>query len=165
MASKRLAIVTAKGVVHYGWQPTGQRYDVPVTGAHGSNVQVLGLQSQNGSTAAYLLKGYVTSETVIEVFGDYCQALTETTVAVLDNASCHTIGAFQARLRLNDWAEQGLLVYHLPPYSPEPNPIEQFEKSLRANFFPLTLGNASKNCWRHSPRPWSSSAKLLTCHR
>lgn len=123
-----------KGVVPYGWQPTGQRYDVPVTGAHGSNVQVLGLESQDGTTAAYLHKGYVTSETVIEVFDDYCETLTETTVVVLDNASCHTSGAFHARL--DDWAEQGLLVYHLPPYSPELNPIERFWKKLKYQLLP-----------------------------
>ena len=62
-----------KGVVPYGWQPIGQRYEVPVTGAHGSNIQVLGFESQSGTTATYLHKDYVTSVTVIQMFDDYCQ--------------------------------------------------------------------------------------------
>jgi len=124
-----------KGVVPYGWQPIGQRYNVPVTGAHGSSIQVLGFESERGSTATYLHKGYVTSETVIEVFDDYCQTLTETTVVVLDNASCHTSAAFQSRL--DDWAENGLLVYHLPPYSPELNSIERFWKKLKYQLLPV----------------------------
>lgn len=123
-----------KGVVPYGWQPLGKRYDVPVTGAHGSNVQVLGFESQAGSIATYLHKGYVTSETIIEVFDDYCQTLTEATVVVLDNASCHTSAAFRARL--DQWAEQGLFVYHIPPYSPELNSIERFWKKLKYQLLP-----------------------------
>ncbi len=123
-----------KGVVPYGWQPTGERYDVPVTGAHGSNVQVLGFESQEGAIAAYLHKGYVTTETVIEVFDDYCQTLTGSTVIVLDDASCHTSRAFQDRL--NRWADQGLLVYHLPPYSPELNSIEHFWKKIKYQLLP-----------------------------
>ena len=91
-----------KGVVPYGWQPIGQRYEVPVTGAHGSHIQVLGFESQSGTTATYLHKGYVTSDTVTQVFDDYCQTIKGTTVVILDNASCHTSAAFQSRL--DAWA-------------------------------------------------------------
>lgn len=123
-----------KGVVPYGWQPIGQRYEVPVTGAHGSNIQALGFEGQDGSTHVYLHKGYVTSQTVIEVFDDYCQTITEPTVVVLDNASCHTSGEFQAHL--DAWAEKGLYVYHLPPYCPELNAIERFWKKLKYQLLP-----------------------------
>lgn len=135
-----------KGVVPYGWQPVGRRYDVPVTGADGSNVQVMEFEAQDGTTAPYLHKGYVTSETVIEVFDDYCQTLTGTTVVVLDNASCHTSGAFEARL--DDWAKSGLLVYHLPPYSPELSTIERFWGKLKYQLLPATA--------------WERFQKLLT---
>ena len=123
-----------KGVVPYGWQPVGQRYDVPVTGAHGSNIQALGFEGQDGAKHVYLHKGYVTSETVIEVFDDYCQTINEPTVVVLDNAPCHTSGEFQAHL--DAWAEKGLYVYHLPPYSPELNAIERFWRKLRYQLLP-----------------------------
>jgi len=124
-----------KGVVPYGWQPVGKRYEVPVTGAHGSSIQVLGFESQDGSTATYLHKGYVTTETVVEIFDDYCQTIKEPTVVVLDNASCHTSAAFLARL--DQWAENGLFVYHIAPYSPELNSIERFWKKLKYNLLPV----------------------------
>lgn len=125
-----------KGVVPYGWQPSGQRTEVSVTGAHGSSVQVLGLEHSDGSVDAYMHKGYVNSQTVIEVLDDFSRNLEQTTVVVLDNASCHTSAAFNACL--NRWSERGLLVYHLPPYSPELNAIERFWKRLKYHLMPAT---------------------------
>ncbi len=124
-----------KGVVPYGWQPIGRRYEIPVTGAHGSNVQTLGFQSQNGDTHTYLHKGYVNSEMVIAIYDDYCQTIEGPTVVVLDNASVHTSGAFQARLE--DWADKGLYIYHLSPYSPELNAIEGLWKKLKYQLLPV----------------------------
>lgn len=123
-----------KGVVPYGWLPVGERTDVPVTGAHGSTVQTLGFEHQNGETQTYLHKGYVNSQTVIEVFDDFCDTIDQTTVVILDNASCHTSGAFKASVER--WAERGLLVYNLPPYSPELNAIERLWKKLKYQLMP-----------------------------
>lgn len=123
-----------KGVVPYGWLPVGERGDVPVTGAHGSNVQVLGFQHDNGDTQTYLHKGYVNTETVIQVMDDFCETIDQTTVVVLDNASCHTSAAFEQRLK--QWSERGLLVYHLPPYSPELNTIEHLWRKLKYQLMP-----------------------------
>lgn len=125
-----------KGVVPYGWQPQGQRAEIPVTGAHGSNIQVLGFESQAGEVEAYLHRGYVTTETVIAVFDSYSEQLDRMTVVVLDNASCHTSSAFQSQLEV--WAKRGLLVYHLSPYSPELNAIEGFWKKLKYQLMPVT---------------------------
>lgn len=125
-----------KGVTPYGWQPIGERMEVPVTGAHGSSIQALGFEHEDGSKQMYLQKGYVNSETVIEAFDDYSEQIDQTTVVVLDNASCHTSAAFTACL--DKWAERGLLVYHLPPYSPELNSIERFWKTLKYQLMPAT---------------------------
>jgi transposase len=123
-----------KGIVPYGWQPTGTRYEVPVSGAHGNNVQVLGFEGRDGSTGTYLHKGSVNSKTVIEVFDDYIQTIAGPTVVVLDNASCHTSGEIESRLE--GWAKQGLYVYYLPPYSPELNAIERLWKRLKYQLMP-----------------------------
>lgn len=125
-----------KGVVPYGWQPLGERLDVPVSGAHGSTVQALGFESQDGTTDMYLHKGYVNSETVIAVFDDYSQQIDHPTVIILDNASCHTSAAFKACMER--WAERGLFIYHLPAYSPELNAIELFWKKLKYQLLPAT---------------------------
>jgi transposase len=123
-----------KGVVPYGWLPVGERTEVPVTGAHGSTVQTLGFEHQSGQTQTYLHKGYVNSQTVIEVFDDFCETIDQTTVVILDNASCHTSGSFKASAKR--WAERGLLVYNLPPYSPELNAIERLWKKLKYQLMP-----------------------------
>ena len=128
--------LSLKGVVPYGWQPVGERVEIPVTGAHGSTLQVLGVQHQDGSVDSYLHKGTVDSETVIEVLDDYSCQLEGPTVVVLDNASSHTSGAFFDALER--WAERGLFVYHLPPYSPELNMIEGFWKKLKYQLLPVT---------------------------
>lgn len=123
-----------KGVVPYGWLPVGERTEVPVTGAHGSTIQVLGFEHEDGTAQTYLHKGYVNTEIVIEVLDDYCETLEQTTVVVLDNASCHTSAAFQASTER--WAERGLLVYYIPPYSPELNSIERLWKKLKYQLMP-----------------------------
>jgi transposase len=123
-----------KGVVPYGWLPVGDRTDVPVTGAHGSTVQVLGFEHQNGEIQTYLHKGCVKTQTVIEVFDDFCDTIKKTTVVILDNASCHTSGAFKASLER--WAERGLLVYSIPSYSPELNAIERLWRKLKYQLMP-----------------------------
>ena len=123
-----------QGVVPYGWLPVGARTDIPVTGAHGSTVQAIGFEHQDGTTQTYLHKGYVSTQTVIEIIEDFCETIDQTTVVILDNASCHTSGAFQACVQR--WAERGLLVYHLPPYSPELNSIERLWRKLKYQLMP-----------------------------
>lgn len=124
-----------KGVIPYGWQPIGERVEIPVTGAHGANIQVLGFEHPDGSADTYLEKGYVNTDTVIQIMDDYCERITQTTVVVLDNASCHTSAAFNACL--DRWAARGLLIYHLPPYSPELNAIELLWKKLKYQLLPI----------------------------
>lgn len=124
-----------KGVVPYGWLPAGERSDVPVTGAHGSNIQAIGFEHQDGHTQAYLHKGYVNTQTVIEIMDDFCETIEQTMVVILDNASCHTSHAFKECLER--WDDRGLLVYHLPPYSPELNSIERLWKKLKYQLMPV----------------------------
>ena len=55
---------------------------------------------------------------------------------ILDNASCHKSAAFFERVE--KWAERGLLVYYLPPYSPELNAIERLWQKLKYQYLPPT---------------------------
>ena len=125
---------SVRGVIPYGWTPKGERASVPITGNRGSSVQVLGLKHQDGNVNSYLHKGTVNSEIVISVLDDYSSQLVRTTVIILDNSRCHTSGAFSDRLEV--WEKRGLLVYHLPPYSPELNSIELFWRKLKYHLLP-----------------------------
>ena len=57
-------------------------------------------------------------------------------MVVLDNASIHHSAAFDNRLE--QWAEQGLLFYFLPPYCPELNLIEKLWKMIKYHWLPLS---------------------------
>lgn len=127
---------SVKGVVPYGWTPIGERASVPLTGNQGSSVQALGLEHQNGEASVYLHRGTVNTQTVISVLDDYSRQIDRTTVIILDNASCHRSAAFQDQVET--WAERGLLVYYLPPYSPELNAIERLWKKIKYQYLPPT---------------------------
>ena len=123
-----------KGIVPYGWQPEGVRYEVPV-GPERGNIQVLGIEEENGKTFGYLHKGRVFGSTVAEVLDDYSQRLRRPTVLVLDNASVHTCNLIADKM--GAWNERGLYFYFLPPYSPELNAIESLWDKLKYQQLPI----------------------------
>ena len=55
--------------------------------------------------------------------------LEKPTVIVLDNASVHTAKIIQKQR--NVWEERGLILFYLPPYSPQLNLIEILWKMLK----------------------------------
>lgn len=119
----------------YGGQPVGERLEVPVTGAHGGTIQVLGLQLAGGSVDSSLHTAPVGDEAVIAVLENYSIRIARSTVVVLDNATAHTSGTFCDALER--WAELGLKVCHLPPYSPKLNAIERFWKKRKYQLLPV----------------------------
>jgi len=135
------AAFSLSGVVPYGWQPIGQRTEVPV-GAQGA-VQVLGITEEHGATYGYLHRGTVRGKTVAEVLDDYSRRITKPTVLILDNASVHTCNLVSDRMTV--WNEQGLYFYFLPTYSPELNDIERLWDKLKHQALPL----AAWTCFTH----------------
>jgi len=71
---------------------------------------------------SYIADGRVNSDKVIEVFDDFANSLSKPTVVVLDNASYHKSKKFKANFYR--WANKGLTLLYLPPYSPQLNIIE-----------------------------------------
>ncbi len=73
---------------------------------------------------------------VIAAINDFARTLRGTTVLVLDNASPHTCR--EVSEHIEKWAERGLILYNLPPYSPELNAIEHLWRKLKHQFIPPT---------------------------
>lgn len=128
---------STQAVVPYGWQPVGERREVPV-GAKRASVQVLGIQEEGAKIYGYLHQGRVYGSTVAEVLDDYSQRITRPTVLILDNASVHTCGLVEAQMEV--WNERGLFFYFLPPHCPELNWIERLWKKLKYQLLPI-------DCW------------------
>jgi len=139
--------LTLRGVVPYGWQPVGERMDVPVTGGSHPSLQALGFQSSLGEVCCYLHRGSVDTWTVTAVLDNFVDTLTRPATIVIDNASVHCSKAFRAHE--GSWKAAGVELYRIPPYSPELNPIERFWQKLKYQLMPTEA--------------WESFEDMLEC--
>lgn len=124
------------GVVSYAWQQLGERTEIPISGGHRQSIQVLGFQTCDGKVRSYVQRSTVRGSSVVAAINDFVRRISQTTVLVLDNASPHTCRAVAEHIER--WAERGLILYKLPPYSPELNPIEHLWRKLKHQLIPPT---------------------------
>ncbi len=110
------------GVVSYAWQRRGERTEIQISGGHRNSIQVMGFMSKKGEVKSYVQRSTVKGSSVVASIHDFARTLRGTTVLVLDNASPHTCR--EVLEHIEKWAERGLILYNLPPYSPELNAIE-----------------------------------------
>lgn len=123
-------------VVGYAWQPIGKRIEIPISGGTRKPVQVLGFEHSNGHTHTYLHRGTVKGSTVLTAIQDFLKTVRSTTVLILDNASPHTCKLVEEHIE--EWAKKNLILYFLPPYSPELNQIEHLWHKLKYQLLPPT---------------------------
>lgn len=124
------------GVVSYAWQRVGERTEIPISGGHRNSIQVLGFQSTQGELRAYVQRSTVRGSTVVAAIEDFVRTIRRTTVLVLDNAKPHTCR--EVARYIEQWANQGLILYNLPTYSPELNAIEHLWRKLKHQLIPPT---------------------------
>ena len=131
-------------VVPYGWQPAGERSAIELSGKRNS-IHVLAIENESGKTTSYLHQGSINGGTIVAVIDDFANHIRKPTVLVLDNASPHTCKEVLSHKQ--KWEELGLVLYPLPPYSPELNAIEHLWKSVKYTELPAVA--------------WKSVASLL----
>lgn len=116
--------------VPYAWQLRGQPpVALPAERGAGGGYSVLGFwrPANPDATAGQHFVGLLapaafTAELFVLAVADFLLHLAQPTILILDNASIHKALLVQAHRTL--WAEQGLTLFFLPPYSPELNRIE-----------------------------------------
>ncbi|TWU01007.1 IS630 family transposase [Stieleria varia] len=127
--------LTLREVVPYGWQPVGERIEVPVTGGSRPSLQALGFQSCEGDVHCYLHRSNVSTWTVTSVIDHFISTLTRPATIVIDNASVHTSEEFRRQELV--WQQRNVEFFRIPPYSPELNRIERFWEKLKYELMPV----------------------------
>lgn len=97
--------------------------------AKGRGLTCFGLLSRNNKLLFTTTTGSITSAFVFEYLERLSFKLQKITVLVLDNASVHTAKIIQKQRKV--WEERGLILFYLPPYSPQLNLIEILWKMLK----------------------------------
>lgn len=120
--------------VPYAWQPVGERLEIP--SQRSRRLNVLGFLGLSQQLSCFTVEGNVDSSCILTAMDAFAKTLQRTALVVLDNASIHHSAAFDNRLE--QWAEQGLLFYFLPPYCPELNLIEKLWKMIKYHWLPLS---------------------------
>ena len=120
--------------VPYGWQPIGQRIEIPCSKS--SQLNVLGFLEYGGKRFdPYMIQGGIDSATVTMCMNSFCKKITRPTTVVLDNAPIHTSATFQAMIP--KWETQNLYLWFLPAYCPELNLIEILWKKIKYYWLPI----------------------------
>jgi len=125
--------------VSYGYSQVGEQKRMEQTKiVQKGRISILGLWEEQAGFEYGLAKGGFKSPSYIElmnwVAARAAVTLAETgrmTVVVQDNGSIHKSQIVQARW--DAWAEQGLIMFFLPPYCSEMNPIEGEWHQLKAH--------------------------------
>lgn len=132
--------------VPYGWQPVGQRIEIP--SGKSSQINVLGFLDYQGQRFdSYVVNGCIDAAIVIMCLNSFCKNLKRPTTVVIDNAPIHTSAAFQAMIP--EWEKQNLFLWFLPPYSPELNLIEILWKKIKYYWLPLDAYQSFQNLNSH----------------
>jgi putative transposase len=125
--------------VSYSYSPIGEQKRMEQTKPiYGWRISILGLWQENVGFEYGLAKGGFNSRSYLELMqwiaAKAAVRLAETgqiTVVVQDNGSIHKSQIVQAQWDI--WAAQGLIMFFLPPYCSEMNPIEGEWHQIKAH--------------------------------
>jgi transposase len=130
-----------KSNIPYAWSPIKET--MVIKSFHAKRFNVLGFINKQGNLKSYLKEKSIKSDTVIEVFDDFSKQLTKPTVVVLDNASFHKSAKFKENIA--KWANRGITLLYLPPYSPELNIIEILWKFIKYHWMEMSAYQSYAN--------------------
>lgn len=120
--------------IPYAWSPVKET--MVIKSFHAKRFNVLGFISKQEDLKAYIEEDSVTSNTVIKVFDDFSLQISKPTVVTLDNASFHKSKKFKENIP--KWANRGLTLIYLPPYSPQLNIIEILWRFIKYNWMEMS---------------------------
>lgn len=113
--------------IPYGWIKKGKH--APILSQRGARVNVFGLLGTDNKLLTYQRSGSLNADFIIQCVDSFSASITKPTIIVLDNASLHTCGLWEAKKE--EWEQKGLYIFFLPKYSPHLNRIERFWKQVK----------------------------------
>lgn len=113
--------------IPYGWLPVGKQTAIASQRQHVGNV--FGMMSRYGQAIMHWTHQNVNSFYILKCLDQLADEIQQTTVIVLDQATWHT--AKIIKQRMDSWADKGLFIFYLPPYSPHLNLIEMLWRKMK----------------------------------
>lgn len=112
----------------YGRGPRGRRVDGPVPHGHGKSTTFVGGLTSRGFIAPCVTDGAMNGSIFrARIEQMLAPALQPGDIVVMDNLPAHKVAGVRATIEA-----RGAELRHLPPYSPDLNPIEQAFAKLKA---------------------------------
>jgi transposase len=106
--------------VPYAWQTMDNPILLPA--AKGKYQNVVGLMTRKNKLYFEILETTFNSDRIISFMNRFVEQAVKKTIVILDNSPIHKSKKFMAKIE--QWKEKDVLIYFLPPYSPELNLIE-----------------------------------------
>jgi hypothetical protein len=116
--------------VPYAWQTKHNPILLPA--AKGKFLNVVGLMNRKNDLFFEMNETTFNSDKIICFLDRFAAQIVKKTVVVLDNSPIHRSNKFKAKIK--QWEEDDLLIYFLPPYSPELNLIEILWRRIKYNW-------------------------------
>jgi transposase len=119
--------------VPYAWQEKGMGLSLP--SQRSKRLNVVGLMNRYNDLSAYVFERSITSAVILACIDDFARQSNKPTVIVMDQASIHTSHMIQEKLE--QWKNQQVEIFHLPPYSPQLNLIEILWRFMKYEWIEL----------------------------
>ena len=119
--------------VPYAWQTKENPILLPA--AKGKFLNVVGLMSRKNQLFFEVNETTFNSDKLIGFMDKFMRQIVKRTVVILDNSPIHRSKKFMAKIE--EWRKNDLLIYFLPPYSPELNLIEILWRRIKYQWLPF----------------------------
>jgi len=119
--------------VPYAWQTKENPILLPA--AKGKFLNVVGLMNRKNKLFFEVNETTFNSDKFIGFMDKFMSQIVKKTVVILDNSPIHKSKKFMAKIE--EWKENDLLIYFLPPYSPELNLIEILWRRIKYQWLPF----------------------------
>ncbi len=117
----------------YAWQTKETPILLPA--AKGKFLNVVGLMNRKNDLFFEVNETTFNSDKCICFMDKFVDQIVKRTVVILDNAPIHKSKKFKAKMI--EWREKDVLIYFLPPYSPELNLIEILWRRIKYQWMPF----------------------------